>query len=105
MEVKYSKSEPWSFGNEKSLQQNFPKKSLTEIREFLNKNEIYTRFKQHRRSKKYSPIYVYKKRELFQADVIFFTNSDIVKANRGYKYLFTTIDVYREISLGGHKKG
>ena len=45
MEVKYSKSEPWSFGNEKSLQQNFPKKSLTEIREFLNKNEIYTRFK------------------------------------------------------------
>ena len=61
-------------------------------------NDIYTRFKQHKRSKYYSPIYVYKKRELFQSDVVFFTNDDLVKVNNGYKYLFTTIDVFTKMA-------
>ena len=33
---------------------------------------------QHLKAKKYSPIYVYNKRELFQADVVFFTESDML---------------------------
>ena len=98
MEDKYFKDEAWSFGSEKTLKKKFSEKSKTEIQNFLNKNEIYTRFKQHRKTKRYSPIYVYQKRELFQADVVFFTNSDIVKANQGYKYLFTCIDCFTKMA-------
>ena len=64
----------------------------------LSSNDIYSRFKQHRRSKKYSPIYVYRKRELFQSDVVFFTNKDLIEVNDGYKYLFTTIDVFSKMA-------
>ena len=40
------------------------------------------------------PIYVYRKWELFQSDVVFFQRKELVDANNGYKYLFTTIDVF-----------
>ena len=98
MEDDYSGSKPWSFGNKKRLKNHVKGKSEKEIDFFLNKNEIYTRFKQHRKSKKYSPIYVYKKRELFQADVVFFTNPEMVKANHGYKYIFTCIDCFTKMA-------
>jgi hypothetical protein len=64
----------------------------------LSNNDVYTSFKQHRKSKKYSPIYVYNKRELFQSDTVFFTNNDLVAENHGYKYLFTTIDVFTKMA-------
>ena len=48
--------------------------------------------------KKYSPIYVYNRQELFQSDVVFFTNKDMVEANNGYKYIFTTIDVFTKMA-------
>ena len=64
----------------------------------LTKNDTYTSFKQHRRSKSYSPIYVYRKRELFQSDVVFFQKKELVDANNGYKYLFTTIDVFTKMA-------
>ena len=41
---------------------------------------------------------MYKKRELFQSDVVFFTQPELVEANNGYKYLFTTIDVFSKIA-------
>ena len=47
----------------------------------LHKSDVYSKFKQHRRSKSYSPIYVYKKRELFQSDVVFFTRSECFYKN------------------------
>ena len=64
----------------------------------LKNNDIYTKFKQHKKSKKYSPIYLYRKRELFQSDVIFFTNEEFVDVNDGYRYLFTTIDVFTKMA-------
>ena len=67
------------------------------MNDIISKSDIYTRFKQHRKPKKYSPIYVYRRRELFQSDVVFFTNKDMVEVNNGYKYLFTTIDVFTKM--------
>ena len=91
----YFSDKPHAFGGKYGLYTIFEKKKVDSA---LENNDIYTRFKQHKRSKKFSPIYVYKKRELFQSDVVFFTNKDLVDANHGYKYLFTTIDVFSKMA-------
>ena len=98
MEDGYLGSKPWSYGNKNQIKKYLKDKSKKDIENFLNRNEIYTRFKQHRKVKKYSPIYVFRKRELFQADVVFFTNPEMVKANQGYKYLFTCIDCFTKMA-------
>ena len=95
---KYFEQEPWSFGSKKRIKENLPHLRDKEISNFLYKNDIYTRFRQHKTTKKYSPIYVYNKRELFQADVVFFTDKDMVKENLGYRYLFTCIDCFSKIA-------
>ena len=64
----YFSDKPQSFGGKYQLYSLFDKK---EVDSALENNDIYSRFKKHKRSKKYSPIYVYKKRELFQSDVVF----------------------------------
>ena len=87
----YFSDNPYSYGGKYRLYDVFEK---SDVDRDLKNNNIYTRFKQHRKSKKYSPIYVHRKRELFQSDVVFFTNKEFVDANHGYKYLFTTIDVF-----------
>ena len=69
-----------------------------DVNKALHKSDVYLRFKQHRRAKTFSPIYVYRKRELFQSDVVFFTRQELVEANHGYKYLFTTIDVFTKMA-------
>ena len=91
----YHSDEPYSYGGKYRLYNYFDKK---EIDETLSKSDIYTRFKQHKKPRKYSPIYVYSRRELFQSDVVFFTNKDMVAANNGYRYLFTTIDVFTKMA-------
>ena len=91
----YYSDKPHSFGGKYRLYTPFKK---TDVDKALKNNDIYSRFKQHRKSKKYSPIYVYRKRELFQSDVVFFTNKEFIDANHGYKYLFTTIDVFTKMA-------
>ena len=91
---KYFEDEPWSYGSSVRVKKHNPDLKRGAITEFLDGNDIYTRFRQHKRAKTYSPIYVFKKRELFQADVVFFTDKDMVKENSGYKYLFTCIDCF-----------
>ena len=91
----YLSDKPHSYGGKYRLYNIFKKGDVDRA---LKNNNIYSRFKQHRKSKKYSPIYVYRKRELFQSDVVFFTNKDFVDVNHGYKYLFTTIDVFTKMA-------
>ena len=98
IEDKYHSDEPWSYGNINRINEHNPTIKKANIQDFLEKNDIYTRFKQHRKTRKYSPIYVYKKRELFQADVVFFTDPDMVKQNDGYRYLFTCIDCFTKMA-------
>ena len=98
MNDSYHSDEAWSFGNKNRIKEHNPKVSTEKIDDLLNKNEIYTRFRPHRKSTRYSPIYVYKKRELWQADVVFFIDTDMVKANSGYKYMFTCIDCFTKMA-------
>ena len=53
---KYNESEPYSFGGKFSLVEYVGKKKDEEV---ASKSDIFTHFKQHRKPKKYSPIYVY----------------------------------------------
>ena len=94
----YLSDKPHSFGGKKRVYEYYDNKSKSDIDKALSYNDIYTRFKQHRKSKKYSPIYVHKKRELFQSDVTFFTENNLVEANHGYKYLHCTIDVFTKMA-------
>ena len=91
----YLSDKPHSYGGKYRLYNLFKKGDVDSA---LKNNDIYSRFKHHRKSKKYSPIYVYRKRELFQSDVVFFTNKEFVDVNHGYKYLFTTIDVFTKMA-------
>ena len=92
---KYGETEPYSFGGKYRLYKLYSKEMVDNA---LKKNDTYTRFKQYRKSNHYSPIYVFKKRELCQSDVIFFTRAELVAKNKGYKYLFTTIDVFTKMA-------
>ena len=98
MEDKYYSNEPWSFGGVKRIKSHNPEFSQEEINDFLNKSEVYSRFQKHRKARKYSPIFVYTKRELFQADVVFFTDPAMVKVNAGFKYLFTCVDCFSKMA-------
>ena len=91
----YHDDRPWSFGGKNQLYKLFKKE---EVDESLAKSDVYTRYKQRKKPKRFSPIYVYRKRELFQSDVVFFTNKELVSANGGYKYLLTTIDVFSKMT-------
>ena len=91
----YVENKPHSFGGKYRLYDVYDKHSVDKA---LHKSDVYSRFKQHRRAKSFSPIYVYKKRELFQSDVVFFTRPELVEANNGYKYLFATIDVFSKMA-------
>lgn len=42
--------------------------------------DTYSQFKQYRRNKYHSPVYVYKKRQQFQADNIKFTDQYMLEA-------------------------
>ena len=85
----------WAYGSKHTLNKHYKTAGgakLPNIDKLLSRLETYTTFKQFRKARKYNPIYVRAKRELFQADVIFFTHNWLVKANYGYKYLLVIID-------------
>ena len=65
MEADYFQDKPWSFGDLKQIKSSHPNLKHKEVEKFLTQNEIYTRFKEHRKPSKYSPIYVYRKKESF----------------------------------------
>ena len=96
--IDYFKDNPHSYGGRYRLYKVYGKEYRDKVDNALAYNDIFTRFKQYKRTKTYSPIYVYKKRELFQSDVVFFTNDEMVKANAGFRYLFTCIDVFSKMA-------
>ena len=74
----YYSDKPFSCGGKYRLYEYFSKKRVNDM---ISKSDIYTRFKQHKKPRKYSPIYVYNRRELFQSDVVIFTDKDMVEVN------------------------
>ena len=93
---------PHSFGGEYRLIDKFGKENKKLIQDALGENDIYTRFKQFKKLRYYSPTYVYRKRQLLQADIVFFNKKiqekDWSTDNDGYKYLFTCIDVFTKFA-------
>ena len=94
----YASDKPHSFGSKKRAYDFYPDIAKRVIDEAYERNDIYTRFKQHRKPKYYNPIYVKKKRELFQCDTTFFTADALVQVNHGYNYLLCVIDVYTKMA-------
>ena len=90
----YYSEDAYSFGSKESLLKHFGKGEKQLIEQALADNDIYTRYHPYRRPKHFSPYYVYRARQLIQADVISFDNKELVDFNDGYKYLFTAIDVF-----------
>ena len=71
--------------------------SKSNIEEAFQKNDIYTRFVQYKRSKYHNPVYVANKRDQMQADIIMFTDPLMQEASK-HKYLLVVIDVYTKFS-------
>ena len=94
----YHGTSKWSMSGLKTVEENRNSSNGGSAKELLANSDIYTRCKRHRRAKVYSPIYVYKRRELFQADTVFFTEKKLVEQNDGYKYAFTVIDVFSKMA-------
>lgn len=94
IDKKYLGVEPYSFGGKYRLYENFGLSNKAIVDKALKRSDIYSRFLQYKKPRRYSPIFVDNKRELFQCDLIAFTNDEFAKNNDGYLYLFTTIDVF-----------
>ena len=63
-------NKPESFGGIFRSYKKYGDKKI--VNESFKKNDVYTRFKQIRRAKYFNPVYVYRKREQFQADIVFY---------------------------------
>ena len=94
----YHSNKGFSFGGKHLVYENFPKVNEKEIDKTLSASDVYTKYKQYSKPRKYSPIYVRNKRELFQCDLISFTQNDLPQENDGFKHLFTTIDVFSKMA-------
>ena len=95
VEKVYHGNEGESFGGKQHLYNRFPKISRNQIDKTLHKSDIYTRYRKYTKPRKYSPIFVRNKRELFQCDLISFTQNNIVEENDGYKHIFSTIESHQ----------
>ena len=85
---------PHSFGGKYRSYEHYNDIGKQSIDNQFKKNDIYSRFKQYRRLKYYNPVYVYRKREQFQADTIVFNDPLMMQATGNIRYLLIVIDVY-----------
>ena len=90
----YHKTEPYSFGGKDIVYQFYPYEEKQSIDSKLVESDTYSKFKTSRKLKQTSPYYLYAKRQLFQADLCFFTSDAQIAANHGYKYLLVIIDCF-----------
>ena len=94
----YHSNEGFSFGGKHLMYENYPNIHKKDIDKALSTSDIYTKYKQYSKPRKYSPIFVRNKRELFQCDLISFTQNNLPQENDGFKHLFTTIDVFSKMA-------
>ena len=90
----YVVGNPSSFSSGHRLHTTFKNYSKPFIEDSLSKNETYTRFKQFKKFNKYPMIRCYKKRELWEGDLIFFIDSLLIKHNDNFQYILAYIDVF-----------
>ena len=66
--------------------------TINDVKEFINKQESHQIFKKPTRIRHYFPIVAKYKFEILQIDLIDMSN--LSRANHGYKYLITAVDVF-----------
>ena len=94
----YTSDKPHSYGGKYRAYEYYTNDDKNKIDDAFKTSDIYSRFKQHKKAKTYSPIYVRSKRELFQCDTTFFTADRLVEANNGFAYLLCIIDVFSKMA-------
>lgn len=87
---------PHSFGGKYHAYEHYPDVGRKVIEEAFAKNDIYSKFKPYKKPKNYNPVYVWRKRQLFQADVIKFTDP-LMSAATGMPNLLVIIDCYTKM--------
>jgi len=60
----------------------------------FKKIDIYSKFRQYKKPTNYSPIYVRKKRQCFEADIVKFTDRLMLEATKNVANLLTIIDCF-----------
>ena len=85
---------PYSYGGKFRSYNAYPDVDKKKIDEEFKNIDIYSRFKPFRKLRHFTPTYVYRKRELFQADTVHFKDKSYVEANNGYQYLICIIDCF-----------
>ena len=94
MELKdYHSNLPFSFSGKNIVYRAYPKVPRKQLDKTLAESASYSKFKQYKKTKT-SPIYVMQKRQLFQADLAFFTAPHLIEHNRGMMYLLIIIDCF-----------
>ena len=94
MELKdYHSDLSYSFSGKNNVYKAFSGTPKEELDKKLAQSEIYSKYHVFRKSPT-SPTYVHHKRQLFQADLAFWTLDHQVEANQGYKYLLLIIDCF-----------
>ena len=97
----YTGNNKWSYGGVGKILKAFDNKiKRKDVVDALKNVPVYTINVQKKRSGSYSPIYVYNRRELWQIDIVFFTDKSMKLENDGYKYMLTCIDCFTKFTWG-----
>ena len=93
---KYHDENSFSFGSKKHIKDKI-NISDSDLEKVLSHSDVYTGFKQFQKSKLLPPIRTYKENYLWEADLMFFTHPDFVKANEGNLYILAMIDTFTKM--------
>ena len=90
----WHESRPFSFGGKYKSYAHYADTNKAIVDSAFSKNDVYTKYAPQRKRKYHNPTYVWRKRELFQSDVVYMNNPLMQEATGGYKYLLVVIDCF-----------
>ena len=94
---------PWSYGSIQNVGRYLHNQlgRKVSVAKLLSESDVYSKFHPLRRPRSidgFNPIFVRRKRELFQADCVYFKNEHLVRSNNGFAYLLVIIDCATKFS-------
>ena len=87
---------PHSYGGKYRAYDHYEDVSRKTIDEAFKHNDIYSKFKQHKKPRHHNPVYVHRKRQLFQADTVKFNDPLMLEAT-GIPNLIVIIDGFTKM--------
>ena len=92
----HSAEYPYSFAGKNTVKQHVRVKRKV-LDKILSKSDIYTGFREFKKSNDLPPIRTYGENYLWEGDLMFFTHPDFVKANDGNLYILAMIDSFTKM--------